>query len=362
MAPHRSFAPASPSPGADRAHPSEAPLRQGTALLLSDECMAEVESAMMRLAVGARFARLGVIVQEHLQGGGRRMRARLALAAAEALGLDRAAAIPWAAACELLHNATLLHDDVQDGDRVRRDQPTAWVRHGVGQAINAGDLLLMLPTVVLSELQASDAVKWRLAEALARAAERTVRGQSAEMDLTAGGRIGWEDWSWAAEGKTGALLALPVEGAAILAGLDAATASRLAAPFGAIGLLYQMADDLVDLTLAKGHGRRAGDVREGRITSLVATHCALHPAEAADLLDLLRDPARRTEEATVQAVVRRFVSGGAVQALLARMERSSGLVTSNPTLRAVPDLHGLATSLLRGFVQAPLLSLGKVSS
>ena len=103
--------------------------------------------------------------------------------------------MPWAAACELVHNATLIHDDIQDGDRVRRDQPTTWVRHGVGQAINAGDLLLMLPFTLLSEIDAFPVAKWRLSEALARAAEQTVRGQSSEMDLASNGRVTWEDWS-----------------------------------------------------------------------------------------------------------------------------------------------------------------------
>lgn len=313
----------------------------------------------MRLAVGSRFARLGVMAQEHLQAGGRRIRARLAFAAGEALGLQRSRLIPWAAACELVHNATLIHDDIQDGDRVRRDEPTTWVRHGVGQAINAGDLLLMLPFTVLAELDAYPVTKWRLSEAVARAAEHTVRGQSSEMDLASSGRITWDDWSHAAEGKTGALLALPVEGAAILAGLDSATATRLASAFGAIGLVYQMSDDLLDLSLDKGHGRVAGDIREGRITSLVAAWCSLHPAEAADLLETLRTPSLRTREDVVERTVRAFTEGGAVAHVQTRMQRHAATIVGNPVLRAVPDLHALALDLLGRFV--PSLPTLKVS-
>ena len=95
---------------------------------------------MASLATGERLDRLGPIVRQHLETGGKRLRARLALAATEALGHQRADAISWAAACELLHNATLIHDDVQDGDRVRRGEPTVWVRHGIPQAINAGEI------------------------------------------------------------------------------------------------------------------------------------------------------------------------------------------------------------------------------
>ena len=89
--------------------------------------------------------------------------------------------VPWAAAVELLHNATLIHDDIQDGDQVRRGQPTTWVRHGQAQAINAGDLLLMLP-LALSQLQTSDSVRWQLSWRLADQAASIVRGQSRRDD------------------------------------------------------------------------------------------------------------------------------------------------------------------------------------
>src|SRR5690606_31866492 len=115
--------------------------------------------------------------------------------------------------------------------------------HGVPQAINAGDLLLMLPYRALESLDADDGTRWRLCRAIAGAAERTVRGQSLEMDLTAGHRVGWDDWTRAAAGKTGALLALPVQGAALLAGHSGEQAEAIAAPFAQLGVLYQLQDD-----------------------------------------------------------------------------------------------------------------------
>ncbi|MCA9571733.1 MAG: polyprenyl synthetase family protein, partial [Myxococcales bacterium] len=99
-----------------------------------------VESLLLDLATGERFERLGVIAREHLATGGKRLRARLALATMQALGGDRREAVPWAAAAEMLHNATLVHDDLQDGDAVRRGHPAVWARHGANQAINVGDL------------------------------------------------------------------------------------------------------------------------------------------------------------------------------------------------------------------------------
>ena len=87
----------------------------------------------------------GSMLQEHLDTGGKRLRAKLTLQLAELFHIDHHDALQWALAVELLHNATLIHDDIQDGDRTRRNRPTTWSIHGVPQAINAGDLGLMLP-------------------------------------------------------------------------------------------------------------------------------------------------------------------------------------------------------------------------
>src|SRR5687767_11384745 len=102
----------------------------------ADPHLPAVEALMRELMEPDAGDPAGAIAAEHVATGGKRLRARLALAAADALGARAGDAVGWAAACELLHNATLLHDDIEDGDRARRGQPTAWVRHGVAQAIN----------------------------------------------------------------------------------------------------------------------------------------------------------------------------------------------------------------------------------
>ncbi|MEQ1877505.1 MAG: polyprenyl synthetase family protein, partial [Bdellovibrionia bacterium] len=122
----------------------------------------EVEQLMVSLAHGNGLSPMGPIIEEQLASGGKRLRARLALSAMECFGGRAESAIPWAAACEFLHNATLIHDDIQDGDKVRRGKPTVWVLHGTPQAINAGDLMLMLPVSALNHLKTDSAIKWKL--------------------------------------------------------------------------------------------------------------------------------------------------------------------------------------------------------
>lgn len=306
----------------------------------------EAAALMVRLAVGARLDRVGAIAQEHLLTGGKRMRARLALAAAEALGVPRGAAVPWAAACELLHQASLIHDDVQDGDRTRRGHAAVWAHHGVPAAINTGDLLLMLPWLAIHELDAPATVRMALVRATAERAADTVRGQGRDLDLLVSERLDRADWETAAHGKSGALLALPVEGAALLAGLEPRTCAALAEPFALLGVLYQACDDVTDLYGDKGRGAVGNDLREGKVSLLVVEHLRLHPAEREPLLATLRRSRAETTDAEVAGWIERFRDGGALRACVAATDVWEERITRDPRLRSVPDLHDVATELV----------------
>jgi geranylgeranyl pyrophosphate synthase len=206
--------------------------------------------------------------------------------------------------------------------------------------------MLMLPYVALEHVKADGDTRWRLALATAKAAEATVRGQSAEMEMLATRRTTWDDWLRAVEGKTGAFLGLPIEGAALLAGLDQRTAARFGHEFAHLGVLFQLQDDLIDLTDAKGRGRRGSDLYEGKVSALVVEHLALHPAEAPWLLEVLDAPRDATREDDVERAMERFFEGGAVNAVKARVARYAEAVTQSPMLRAVPDLHAVAMELV----------------
>jgi geranylgeranyl pyrophosphate synthase len=313
----------------------------------SNLALDHTEALMHTLGVGPTLARAGVMVQELLSAGGKRVRARLALGAGEALGLRREQVVPWAAACELLHNATLVHDDIEDGDTQRRGRPTTWVQHGVAQAINAGDLLLMLPFRAVEHLDTSDAVRWQLSQTLARAAEAAVRGQSLEMDLLVTGRFGWEDWSAAARGKTGALLGLPVEGAALLAGYTPAAAAQIAAEFAPLGLIFQLMDDVLDLSGNKGRPP-GSDIAAGKVSAVVVAHLEMNPEDAVWMKQLLGLHRSHTDPNDVTEAIQRFCqrSGGAADAVRARAARMGQTLRASPTLRTTPDLHAVALELL----------------
>jgi len=310
----------------------------------------DVERAMRGVAIGDDDREfLAELVCDHLETGGKRVRARLALAAAAALGVDRHVAAPWAAAVELLHNATLVHDDIQDGDRVRRGRPTTWAVHGVAQAVNVGDLMLMLPTVLASECDASEAARFRLCVALARRAAATVRGQAADLSLhdsIDAGRDPVDAYIRCTEGKTGELFALPVEGAALLAGMTSAEAIALAEPFALLGVLFQLQDDVLDLFGDKGREARGADIKEGKVSALVVEHLRLHPAEGEWLLRVLRTSRDETSDADVAAVIARFDDGGAKDAVLARIAHLAMRALNAPVLDDQPALRAIVVEVV----------------
>lgn len=315
-----------------------------SALFDQADALARVEARMSELAGDAAVDPGARMVHEHLDAGGKRIRARLALASCHALGGYAEDAIDWAAAVELLHNASLVHDDIQDGDRTRRGRPALWARYGAAQAINTGDLLLMLPFRALNGYSA--AVQAALVQILAEYAESTARGQIRELALSASPDKGWDDYFDAVSGKTGTLFALPVRGSAELAGLMPDEARELASALSSIGVLYQLQNDLLDLFDAKGRGSRGSDIYEGRLSAVVLTHLDAHPEDGSALFDVLAKPRHETTPLEVERLIKRFLEAGAAAELLARIERlASELLAADP-LNHNAGMHAVASELV----------------
>ncbi len=177
----------------------------------------------------------------HLETGGQRMRAKLALASAS-VQLDSDDAVAAAAACELLHNASLIHDDISDQDNYRRGQETVRARFGEDIALCAGDLLMAL------SFQAALAIHDRagaatLLAALTDAAARVIGGQSIELGCEARlSKVPLRTYLQATRAKTAPLIELSIG-----IGLLESDVTKVRQLGEAIGLAYQILDDLDDL-------------------------------------------------------------------------------------------------------------------
>ena len=319
----------------------------------------EVEILMEALALEESDGLATRMLREHLQSGGKRLRARLVLSALEALGCDSAKGTGWAAACELLHNATLIHDDIQDGDRTRRGHPALWVRYGTDQATNAGDLMLMLPFLAILRVPVAPEIHCGLVRTLSTYATGIAGGQIAEREITRNGTVDWGCYRRAAAGKTSGLVMLAVEGAALLAGRSDAQAKALALAVEPLGVLLQLQDDVLDLYGDKGRNERGSDLREGKISALVVEHLRLHPADAPWLLEILVLPRNATPDTEVEKAISRFRVGGALGAVLARIRCEVETLRSALALQRESALRVLALDFVNEVLRPirPLLDM-----
>ena len=307
----------------------------------TDSYLPDVEAVMLDMVHADPEEPSGLISRQHLETGGKRLRARLALAATQSLGGDPVKSVAWAAACELLHNATLVHDDLQDGDRTRRGKPAAWVTHGMAQAINAGDLMWVCPYLAIQHVDVQDSLKWHLCQLLANRAAMVVRGQATEMSLAAEDNTGLSSYLRAIEGKTSALFELPVHGAALVAGRGLEGAQTISAPFGTVGMLFQMQDDVLDLFGDKGRDEIGADLREGKISALVVEHLRLHPEDSEGLLELLSLPRDGTPTDRIEETISAFRDGGALLGVCNRIRGMADDATGSSCLEAEPALRDL---------------------
>ncbi len=200
----------------------------------------------------------------HLRTGGKRSRARLALDAAAALGVSAEAAVDVAVACELLHNASLVHDDVQDRDLTRRGRPAVWALLGDEVAIGLGDAWIAAAVDAAACAAAPSELRNALVRSVARTIRDCVRGQAADGAARGSLALTPEEYESIARAKTGPLFALPVEAALILADAPWEELEAAREALGWLGAAYQVQDDLLDLYGWKDRDELASDLRQGR--------------------------------------------------------------------------------------------------
>ncbi len=176
---------------------------------------------------------------------GKALRPALVLLGSAAVGGTTAAALPGAVAVELVHNFSLLHDDVMDGDATRRHRPTAWSVFGTSAAILAGDALLALAMDTL--VASGHPMAVRATGMLGAAVQRLLEGQSADLDFERRTDVGVDACLAMAQAKTGALLGSACAIGALLGGGRPAQVLRLAQFGEDLGLAFQFADDLLGI-------------------------------------------------------------------------------------------------------------------
>ncbi|RLV10305.1 dimethylallyltranstransferase [Streptomyces griseocarneus] len=243
---------------------------------------------------------------------GKAVRPALALLSAEAAGASPEVGVPGAVAVELVHNFSLLHDDLMDGDEQRRHRDTVWKVYGPEQAILVGDALFALANEVLLELGTVEA--GRATRRLTTATRKLIDGQAQDISYEHRERVTVEECLEMEGNKTGALLACAVSIGAVLGGADDRTADTLEAYGYHLGLAFQAVDDLLGIWGdPEATGKQTwSDLRQRKKSLPVVAALAAGGAASARLADMLAADAKLTDSQLADFDEEEFASRAAL--------------------------------------------------
>lgn len=209
-----------------------------------------------------------------MKRGGKRIRPVLTLLSCGASGGKYESAIAPAAAIELFHNFTLIHDDIEDNSQFRRGEPALHITHGIPMALNSGDALYTLIWEQIASLPIEPKRLFEFQKIYVRAFKRVVEGQGIEIAWIHNDSydVGEKDYMQMIGGKTSALMGLSCEAGSFLAGGRRQKELR---EYGElIGTAFQIHDDILNVTgdFEKYKKEIGGDISEGKRT-LMVVHC-----------------------------------------------------------------------------------------
>ena len=218
---------------------------------ISDNALLKLERYLLALLINNNQQNDGLqdlsteAARYHLNCGGKRIRAKIAIEAANALGLSEQNSIVIAAISELLHNASLIHDDLQDGDIYRRDNEAVWAKFGKDIALCTGDLFISAAYAALAQVSNTKLIPLMI-NTIHHETVSAIRGQCFDVNHKINPINSLHYYQQVAIAKSGALLSLPMQLVLIASKysqfLD--TAKKATESFT---IAYQIADDLSDL-------------------------------------------------------------------------------------------------------------------
>jgi octaprenyl-diphosphate synthase len=286
----------------------------------------------------------------HFKHPGKSFRALLAISSGAALGLDELDNLHWGAACELLHNASLIHDDISDASMFRRGQKSIPAQFGSDIALCLGDWMIAKAFELAARNRTHGGA---LVALLATAMQETCAGQSS--DISQRRCVEVTQWARIAKGKTAPLIIAPIKGAAIATALDsefnAMESLEMLVAFCA--LAYQGRNDVDDI-IPSNH---CSSDLVGRKPNLVVSLYADHVCDQA----LFNSWYESGDNSSVAQWQRKIASSGVIlqanQKIHVWLEEAVQLVGSTP-----PELRSVASQLISFVKDSPPLSVEPTSS
>lgn len=275
---------------------------------------------------------------EHFATKGKMLRPLFAKELALSLGLDLRRVLDWATSCEILHNATLVHDDLQDGDEVRRGEPTIWKKYGDVQAINVGDFLLLIaPSPIIKSEQNNLA---KLLNLFIKMSAKVVEGQANEFELNTC-RLQDKfvsEYLKCIGGKTSTLFAGLARGVTEIANLSKEDKIAIESLFFNLGNLFQIQDDILDLYGDKQRGEIGCDIKEGKISFLIAKHLDDNSEDKEFIFKILLKKRHQTTLEDICDIQTLFDKKGTLTAVLLELKELSEKILTDDYLKKNKEL------------------------
>ena len=304
------------------------------------------------------------MIDYHFESWGKLNRPKAVGLLAQALNANALATIGWAAGLEMFHNGTLIHDDIQDGDILRRSRPSVWRKFSKILAITGGDFLMVNASECILNSDLDLEKKHMLITLFNRLASEVMDGQCREFKLSELESCkGISNRYLECAGmKTASLYANLAKGVGIIANVKEETQVDLEDIFYKLGLLMQMQDDIVDLYGDKQRDMQGNDLKEGKVSFLIVKHLESNQSNFEVIKKLLSRKRENILRGEILIIKEQFIRDGTLaRALSELMDRSYALLQheylqKNPTVESVisifieellKPLDGMAETVLQ---------------
>lgn len=288
----------------------------------------------------------------HFTTGGKRLRALLPLCLYEIHGRKAIDAAPLGCALELIHNATLVHDDLQDRDQVRRGKATVWKRYSEPQAINCGDALFQFAFEMLFSLDVSPIALKKIMQRMVRGTLEVIEGQAQEFLMKDEPYPGLDRYLSVVKGKTAALFSTSIVCALEALEVPAEACKRAEDAAIQCGILFQIQDDLLDIYGDKQREKRATDIAEGKVSALVAAfNDRAQESDRLRVSQILQTPREETTESQIQEVIDLFGKYGIPSELLSKIKNIQDEILHHAALRADGPIHSFFVEMNYRFLR-----------
>jgi geranylgeranyl diphosphate synthase, type II len=269
-----------------------------------------------------------------LEAGGKRIRPVLVLCACEAVGGKKEEAIHAAAGLEILHNFTLVHDDIMDNAAARRGRPTVHTKWDANVAILAGDVLLGLTYRAL--LMAKTDSVHELSSIFTEGVIEVCEGQAYDKEFETRKRVSLDEYLLMIRKKTGTMVSVAMEVGAILGNASPSERAALKSYGELVGEAFQVQDDLLDVVAdEKKFGKTiGGDIVEGKKTFLLITALQRAKGEEKRLLQKIVNEGG-VSKSKVNRVRQIFLSTGAVES--AEIQIANDIAKAKEHLKVLND-------------------------